>query len=391
MNMAPTERSAPRVLVLDSDAEHAEELVEQLRDAGYEANARADWDERDATLDIDVILGEADTVALEELAAACSPEEAPAWILLAAFGSIQDAVGAMRAGASDYISKPIPIDRLLMSLERALERRALLNQNQRLLEDLGRRYSLGEMQSTSDAMSSVFDTVRAVADTRATVLLEGESGTGKSLLARSLHEAGARSDGPFVVVNCGALPHDLLESELFGHKKGSFTGAVQDRKGHFVAADGGTVFLDEIGDMPLEMQAKLLRVLQDGEVRPVGSNEARRVDVRVVAASHRDLAAMCAAGEFREDLYYRLNVVTLEVPALRDRPGDLIHLITHFSALLTEELGRVVAVSEEARGALEAYGWPGNVRELENELRRAAVLSSGEIERGDLREEVGGG
>ncbi|MCH2107275.1 MAG: sigma 54-interacting transcriptional regulator, partial [Planctomycetes bacterium] len=179
--------------------------------------------------------------------------------------------------------------------------------------------------------------------------------------------------------------------ELFGHVRGAFTNAVSHRDGRFTVANGGTIFLDEIGDMPLEMQAKLLRVLQDGEVRPVGSNEARRVDVRVVAASHRDLAAMCAAGEFREDLYYRLNVVTLEVPALRDRPGDLIHLITHFSALLTEELGRVVAVSEEARGALEAYGWPGNVRELENELRRAAVLSSGEIERGDLREEVGGG
>ena len=243
----------------------------------------------------------------------------------------------------------------------------------------------------SPQMAALFDRMERVAPAKVSALVHGETGTGKELVAKALHEHGAHPDKPFFAVNCAAVAANLLESELFGHKKGSFTGAVQDREGHFVAADGGTVFLDEIGDMPLEMQAKLLRVLQDGEVRPVGSNEARRVDVRVVAASHRDLAAMCAAGEFREDLYYRLNVVTLEVPALRDRPGDLIHLITHFSALLTEELGRVVSVSEEARGALEAYGWPGNVRELENELRRAAVLSSGEIERGDLREEVGGG
>ncbi|MCH2107631.1 MAG: sigma-54 dependent transcriptional regulator, partial [Planctomycetes bacterium] len=388
--MASNERSAPRVLVLDSDAEHADELVEQLRDAGYEANARADWDERDATLDIDVILGEADTVALEDLAAACSPEDAPAWILLAAFGSIQDAVGAMRAGASDYISKPIPIDRLLMSLERALERRALLNQNQRLLEDLGRRYSLGDMQSTSDAMSSVFDTVRAVADTRATVLLEGESGTGKSLLARSLHEAGARRDGPFVVVNCGALPHDLLESELFGHVKGAFTGAVSDRPGKFELAEGGTLFLDEITCAPLDLQVKLLRLLQERTFERVGDTRTRTADVRVIAASNEDLKDAVQAGRFREDLYYRIKVVAVRLPSLRERAGDVPFLAQRFLDGFAKEHDRALdGYSSAALQALSAYAWPGNVRELENTIERAVLLARGPaITPGDLPEEV---
>ena len=240
----------------------------------------------------------------------------------------------------------------------------------------------------SPPMIALFDRMERVAPAKVSALIHGETGTGKELVAKALHEHGANPDKPFFAVNCAAVAANLLESELFGHKKGSFTGAVQDRQGHFVAADGGTVFLDEIGDMPLEMQAKLLRVLQDGEVRPVGSNESRRVDVRVVAASHRDLAGMCGAGEFREDLYYRLNVVTLEVPALAEREGDVVHLVAHFSALLTEELGREVSISEEALRVLEAYPWPGNVRELENELRRAAVLSQGTIQQSDLREEL---
>ncbi len=242
----------------------------------------------------------------------------------------------------------------------------------------------------SPQMEALFDRMERVAPAKVSALIHGETGTGKELVAKALHEHGANPDKPFFAVNCAAVASNLLESELFGHKKGSFTGAVQDREGHFVAADGGTVFLDEIGDMPLEMQAKLLRVLQDGEVRPVGSNESRRVDVRVVAASHRDLVGMCAAGEFREDLYYRLNVVTLEIPPLAEREGDMAHLVAHFCALLSDELGREVSVSDEARRALEGYQWPGNVRELENELRRAAVLSQGAVELSDLREELGG-
>jgi len=243
----------------------------------------------------------------------------------------------------------------------------------------------------SDGMVALFDRIEKVAPAKVAVLIQGETGTGKELVARALHEQGSSPTKLLFAVNCAAVASNLLESELFGHTKGSFTGAVQDREGHFVAADGGTVFLDEIGDMPLEMQAKLLRVLQDGEVRPVGSNESRKVDVRVIAASHRNLTQMCASGEFREDLYYRLNVVTLEVPPLCERADDVPHLVTHFCALLGQELGRAVSVSDEALAVLEAYRWPGNIRELENELRRAAVMSTGLIQSADLREELGGG
>lgn len=243
----------------------------------------------------------------------------------------------------------------------------------------------------SPGMVTLFERIERVAPAKVSVLIQGETGTGKELVARALHEHGARPSKPFFAVNCAAIASSLLESELFGHTKGSFTGAVQDRAGHFVAADGGTVFLDEIGDMPLEMQSKLLRVLQDGEVRAVGSNEARRVDVRVVAATHRDLPAMCAEGAFREDLYYRLNVVTLEVPPLRERGEDVAHIVVHVCVGLGEELRKEVCVSEEAMGVLAGYGWPGNVRELENELRRAAVLGTGRIQAADLRDVVSAG
>lgn len=377
MNMPTASANSPKVLVLEADLDHASELVDQLVAAGYEASAQTHWDESMATVDVDVIVGEADTVALEELAAACDPDEAPAWILLAAFGSIQDAVGAMRAGAADYISKPVPIDRLLMSLERALERRALFNQNQQLLKDLGRRYSLGSMQSTSDSMSAVFDTVRAVADTRATVLLEGESGTGKSLLARSLHEAGARRDGPFIVVNCGALPHDLLESELFGHVKGAFTGAIADRPGKFELAEGGTLFLDEIACAPLDLQVKLLRLLQERTFERVGDTKTRSADVRVIAASNEDLAAAVQAQRFREDLYYRIRVVAVRLPSLRERVGDVPFLAQQFLDRFVEEHGRAIdGYSTRALQALSAYPWPGNVRELENAVERTVLLAT---------------
>jgi two-component system, NtrC family, response regulator HydG len=241
---------------------------------------------------------------------------------------------------------------------------------------------------SSEAMQVVFERIERIAPAHVSVVIHGETGTGKELVARALHEHGAAPTKPFFAVNCAAVSPNLLESELFGHKRGSFTGAVEDREGHFAAADGGTVFLDEIGDMPLDMQSKLLRVLQEGEVRPVGSNESKKVSVRVLAASHRDLIEMCARNEFREDLYYRLNVVTVELPPLRDRAGDITELVHYFSALLAEELAREVKVSDEALAALEGYSWPGNVRELENELRRAAVMTKGAIERADLRPEL---
>ena len=235
------------------------------------------------------------------------------------------------------------------------------------------------MVGASPAMQKVFALLEKVAPSDVSVLVQGETGTGKELVAKALHEHGSRKAQPFMAENCAAVPADLLESELFGHKKGSFTGAIADRPGHFVAANGGTVFLDEIGDMPLAMQAKLLRVLQEGEVRPVGSNKVTKVDVRVVAATNKDLRAMCAEGSFREDLYFRLNVVTIQLPPLRDRKGDVRLLVRFFARLVGEEMGREVTITEPALELLERWRWPGNVRELENEIRRAGALSSGPV------------
>jgi len=240
------------------------------------------------------------------------------------------------------------------------------------------------MIGDSPALRAVFELLERVAPSDVSVLVLGETGTGKELVARALHEHSKRAKRPFLAENCAAVPANLLESELFGHMRGSFTGAVQDRPGHLVAADGGTVFLDEIGDMPLAMQSKLLRVLQDGEVRPVGSNRSRKVDVRVVAATNKDLVAACRSGEFREDLYFRLAVITLQLPPLRDRVGDVRHLARFFLGRAVVEVGRPIVLSEEAMVVLEQWRWPGNVRELENEIRRAAALCDGTIRPADL-------
>jgi len=247
------------------------------------------------------------------------------------------------------------------------------------------------MVGDSPAMRVVYALLEKVAQSEVSVLVHGETGTGKELVAKALHEYGPRKGKPFLAENCAAVPADLLESELFGHKKGSFTGAIADRAGHFVAADKGTVFLDEIGDMPLSMQPKLLRVLQEGEVRPVGSNKTVKVDVRIVAATNKDLRAMVKAGSFREDLYFRLNVVTLVLPPLRERAGDVRHLVRFFLERLSAEMGRKAELTEAALAKLEAWRWPGNVRELENEMRRAVALSSGVIDVADLSPHVRAG
>jgi len=240
------------------------------------------------------------------------------------------------------------------------------------------------MVAGSKAMQKVFDLLERVIASDVAVLIQGETGTGKELVAKALHEHGPRKDKPFLAENCAAVPAELLESELFGHKRGSFTGAVADRPGHFVAANGGTVFLDEIGDMPLAMQAKLLRVLQEGEVRPVGSNKVVHVDVRIVAASNKDLRAMCREGSFREDLYFRLAVITIQLPPLRERKGDVRHLVRFFLERMRAEMGREASVTEEALERLERWRWPGNVRELENEIRRSVALCEGAIGPDDL-------
>jgi transcriptional regulator with GAF, ATPase, and Fis domain len=248
--------------------------------------------------------------------------------------------------------------------------------------------SLYGMIGDSPLMREVFDLIEKVAPSDVSVLIHGETGTGKELVAHALHDAGSRASKPFLAENCAAVPANLLESELFGHKRGSFTGASDDRLGHFVVANGGTVFLDEIGDMPLEMQAKLLRVLQDGEVRPIGANQSVKVDVRVVAATNKDLPEMCRAGTFREDLYFRLDVVTIELPPLRDRPGDVAHLASFFANTISREVKRDVTIAAQALAVLERWSWPGNVRELENEIRRAAVFAKGPIRADDLSPKI---
>ncbi|MCC6409506.1 MAG: sigma-54-dependent Fis family transcriptional regulator [Planctomycetes bacterium] len=240
------------------------------------------------------------------------------------------------------------------------------------------------MIGDSPPMRQVFALLEKVAASDVAVLIQGETGTGKELVAKALHEYGSRKKKPFLAENCAAVPADLLESELFGHKRGSFTGAVVDRDGHFVAADGGTVFLDEIGDMPLAMQSKLLRVLQEGEVRPVGSNKVIKVDVRIVAATNKDLKAMTKVGTFREDLYFRLNVITIQLPPLRERKGDVRHLVRYLLQKVGKEMGRDAELSEEALQLLERWRWPGNVRELDNEIRRAVALTPGVIGPKDL-------
>jgi two-component system nitrogen regulation response regulator GlnG len=245
------------------------------------------------------------------------------------------------------------------------------------------------MVGASPGMRAVFDRIERVAPSHVPVLIQGETGTGKELVARALHEGSPRRAKPFLAENCAAVPANLLESELFGHVRGSFTGAIADRPGHFVAANGGTVFLDEIGDMPLEMQSKLLRVLQEGEVRPVGSNKTQKVDVRVVAATNKDLPSMVRARTFREDLYFRLNVVTIKLPPLRERTGDLPFLARALAAKAEAEVGKKLALSDDALAALERWSWPGNVRELENVLRRAAVFARGTIQVADLPAPIG--
>jgi transcriptional regulator with GAF, ATPase, and Fis domain len=247
------------------------------------------------------------------------------------------------------------------------------------------------MIGDSPPMRAVYDLIERVAASDVSVLIQGETGTGKELVARALHEQSARKNKPFLAENCAAVPPNLLESELFGHTRGSFTGAIADRAGHFVAADGGTVFLDEIGDMPLAMQSKLLRVLQEGEVRPVGSNKTSKVNVRIVAASNKDLAAMVREKSFREDLYFRLNVVTIKLPPLRERTGDVAHLARAFAARMEGEVGKPVRLSDAAVDALARWNWPGNVRELENSIRRAAVFAKGEVGVHDLPAPIGTG
>ncbi len=310
-------------------------------------------------------------------------------IVLTAFGDIQSAVSAMKLGASDYLTKPVDWEELRLSIENGLRMRELINENRRLRALVSERYRFDQLIGASRRMQQLYQALERVAATDATVLLLGESGTGKELVARAIHINGARRERPFVTVNCAAIPENLLESELFGHRRGAFTGATYDRKGLFEEAHTGTVFLDEIGELPLQLQAKLLRVLQESEFTRLGENIARRSDVRVIAATNRNLPKMVEDGSFREDLYFRLNIVPLKLPALRERREDIPLLAEHFLQEFSHKYNRSqLRFSSEALKAFNRYSWPGNVRELRNTIERLAILVAGDVIRQeDLPEE----
>lgn len=297
-------------------------------------------------------------------------------LMLTAYGSIESAVEAIRLGASDYLAKPVVDSELRLSLEKALRQQALLAENQALRERLDEKFGMDSIVGSDYRMVKAYELIEAVAPSKATVLMTGESGSGKSLIARAIHERSPRRLKPFVEIHCGSIPETLLESELFGHVKGSFTGATTDKEGRFLAADTGTLFIDEINSASPAMQLKLLRVLQERRFEPVGSTRTIEVDVRIILASNQSLEEMVAAGEFRQDLYYRINVVKIEVPALRERTGDVPLLVTAFIDRFAREHGKMIAgITDEAMDALRRYPFPGNVRELQNIIERAVVLS----------------
>jgi two-component system response regulator PilR (NtrC family) len=300
-------------------------------------------------------------------------------ILMTAFASTETALTAMKNGAFDYFTKPFKLDEIMVVVEKSLEHRRLLQENKKLRAELDGRQSAGNLIGRSQKMKQVFDLIHRVARTRTNVLILGESGTGKELVARAVHEHSARCDAPFLVINCAAIPENLLESELFGHKKGTFTGANTDRAGLFLSADGGTLFLDEIGEMPMTMQVKLLRAIQERKVRAVGDTREIAVDVRVIAATNRNLLSEISDGRFREDLYYRLNVIGIDLPPLRERPTDIPLLAYHFLRKYAEEFGKpdLVEIEAEAMRYLLRYPYSGNVRELENIIERAVALEDG--------------
>jgi two-component system response regulator PilR (NtrC family) len=301
-------------------------------------------------------------------------------VVITAFSSIEGAIDAMREGAFHYIPKPFKNEEVLLTIRKGLDQRRLTSENRQLKEQLEKRYGLDNIIGKSHAMQQVFELIRLAAPSKSNILVLGESGTGKELVAKAIHHHSRRASGPFVTVNSGSMPADLLESTLFGHVKGAFTGAIAAKKGLFEIADGGSIFFDEIGNIPVETQAKLLRVIQEKEFMRLGGVDTIKVDVRLIAATNADLENLVAQGAFREDLYYRLNVITIHLPGLRQRTEDIPPLVRHFLRLYAAENAKSVAeISPTAMQRLMDYRWPGNVRELENAIERAVVLSTGDL------------
>ncbi|OFV88257.1 MAG: hypothetical protein A2V74_07225 [Acidobacteria bacterium RBG_16_70_10] len=317
---------------------------------------------------------------IRDIASNVPEPERPLVVLMTAHATVENAIEAMKLGAFDYLQKPFEVDELLVVLRRALEHQRLRGQNRYLISERDEEFAHYGIVGRSRAMQEVLRKLELVAASRSTILITGETGTGKELAARAIHNRSAQREMPLIRVNCAAIPDSLVESELFGHVRGAFTGATANKKGRFALADGGTIFLDEIGTLSTALQAKLLRVLQEREFEPLGSERTQRVDVRVIAASNRDLRAMVGDGRFQEDLFYRLSVIPIELPPLRERREDIPPLVEHFVRKHVQRTGRhIEGVDPAALAALEAYDWPGNVRELENAIERAVVLSPGPL------------
>ncbi len=375
-----------KVMIIDDEESLRHMLSVILKMEGYEATAFEDAAKALAALPeggYDFILCDIRMPGMDGLAflkALAERGDEHTVIMMSAYGTIDTAIECMKLGAYDYVSKPFKSDEIILTLRKAEEREKLKRENRRLKEEVAQRFDISNIITVDARMLEVLELVKKVASYSTTVLIRGESGTGKELIARALHTSGTRASGPFVAVNCAAIPGPLLESELFGHVKGAFTDARRDKAGLFEEASGGTIFLDEVGELPMELQVKLLRVLQEGEIRRVGGTKPIKIDTRVVAATLKDLTEEIREGRFREDLYYRLNVIEITLPPLRERPGDIEKLAEHFTGLYAGKFGKKVkGLSKDALGALLKYGWPGNVRELENVIERAMILEDGEV------------
>jgi two-component system response regulator HydG len=374
------------LLVVDDDRHILEAMADYLRSLGHRTETSQSCQQAMERMGefpfqvviCDVNLPDKDGFHLLEWAVESCPDTSV--IMLTGYGTIESAVEAIRVGAFDYLTKPVIDDELNLAIQRALGQRAIVEENKSLRKQLNERFGLSNIIGHDYKMQKMFDLIESVADTRATVMILGESGTGKTMTARSIHQLSTRSDQPFVEVACGALPDTLLESELFGHVAGAFTGAVHDKVGKFLQANGGTIFLDEIATASPSLQVKLLRVLQDREFEPVGGTETHHVDVRLLLATNEDLEEAVRQGRFRQDLFYRINVISLTQPPLRERIGDIPLLVDHFLEEMNERNGKHVREFDDATLSLmQRYSWPGNVRELVNVVERAVVLSKNEV------------
>lgn len=375
-----------KILVVDDELSMREFLEILLQKEGHEIETAASGEEAVRRLEsnaydliiCDIMMAPGSGMEVLKRARELDPDSMV--IMITAYASAENAVEAMKMGAYDYITKPFQVDEIKLVIEKALEKSRLLQENLRLQKEVESKYVFENLIGASVPMQELFELIRRIAPTRSNVLILGESGTGKELVAKAIHYNSARRNLPLVTVNCGAIPPELLESELFGHLKGSFTGAYSDKKGLLETANQGTVFLDEIGDMPLAIQVKILRAIQEKTFKPVGGLNDVQVDLRVIAASNQDLEQMVKQGSFREDLYYRLNVIQLQIPPLRERKEDIPLLVRHFLRHFSEEIGKpVTGISPEAEKIILAHDWPGNVRELENTIERSVSLSTGDL------------